>query len=242
MCKAVLFFCSLGLEWILTECFQFYESLMAWSSDFYFVALLDAYTGPTPVVSELVQRQLLQPEEAETIREAVKRQAKGNSSDGSLYSGWLSHSGLDFEKKSTALADIVESGALQRAMFDLTMGQRVKSFQLGKYTEVHRVRRLIEDVLSDYRRWTSFAKGSEKLWWDEIDPGLSHSLWANEKLRVDVDFVPLLESWVEDGEELQGWLDRFELETKLHQNPTGQHPIFSAATAVEIVRFAKVCT
>jgi len=217
---------------------------MAWSFDFHLVALLDTYVGPTPIVSELVRRQLLGQEEAERIRGAIERQAKGHASGRDLYSSWLSRSGLDFKTKSIALAEAINSGTLQRAMFDLTMGQRVKSFQLGQYTEVHQVRRLIEDVLEDDHspRWTSFVEGSGTLWWDEINPRLSHSPWVSSKLSKDADFIPLLETWVKDGEELQGWLDRFELETKLHQNPMSQYPVFSAASAQEIVDFAKVGT
>ena len=92
---------------------------MLWSAHFHLVALLDMYIGPTPVVTELVRKQLLRDEETEAIRMAIEKKAKGQDNARDLYSSWLTYSGLDFNNKSAALISLVNEAVLQRAMFDL---------------------------------------------------------------------------------------------------------------------------
>lgn len=205
------------------------------------VTLLDMYIGPTPTVTELVQRQLLHPGEAERIRTAVERRAKGDGATGTLYSTWLSHSGLDFNTKPTNLVKIVNSGDLHWAMFDLMLGQSVKSFHLNHYSEVHEVRGMMERFLHEYNPPMALEPDTEKLWWDEIDPNqIAHSPWIPKTLRADSDFVPLLESWLNDSRNLQHWLDdRESWEDNLH-NPMGQYPVVSPSTATRIMVIAKV--
>ena len=213
------------------------------STNLHLNALLDMYIGPTPEVTEPVRKQLLQVEEAEKIRTAIEKKAKGDEDAQGLYSTWLSYSGLDFNNKPETLVSVVNRGILHRAMFDLMLGQRVKAYQLKRYSEVHKVRAWIEAFFIEFGTLISQTPDFNHLWWDEINPNeTSHTDWISPRLRRDPDFVKVLESWLGDSEYLQSSLDRFMSQTKVSvsNNPKEPYPVISATTARGIIKFAEV--
>jgi hypothetical protein len=215
---------------VLTVNPQFYSFLMSCSFDLNLLALLDAYVGPTPVTSMLVRGQLLDEDGAEEVREAIKARIRGEEESPGLYSMWLNHSGLDFRNKALAIRDLVQEGVLQSYLFELKLGPRVKSFQLGHYSEVHEFRELFGEFV-----------GADKLWWDGINPTpTGHRPWVSMELRGDPSFLQIMESWLKDTGELQRWLDEFETRTSTVNNPGSENPVFSYKLAVEILNFGKV--
>jgi hypothetical protein len=213
---------------------------MMWSVDLHVVALLDLYLGPMSEVTELVRGQLLQEQEAESIRQAIEDFAKGTSTPETLYGHYLSYSGLDFSARQEALVSIVVSGELHRALFDLTLGQRVRSLQMSLYTEVHNAREMVQHFFAEFEDDTVRGAG-EKLWWDEIhNDGTVHEPWLAQNLRNDVNFLPILHSWLDDSGRLQLWLDSQLEESIVVNNPNSERPVVSYSSAVAIIEFAKV--
>lgn len=205
------------------------------------VALLDAYISPKPVVAEHVRRQLLQDCEEEAVRRAIENAAKGNAIHDGLYSTWLSYSTLDFYRPSPALVSAVNEGTLQRALFDLMLGQRVKLFRLNYYSEVHTVRAWIKDFFQKRLLCMRPMPDTEKLWWDGVNPcRTSHSCWVSSKLKGQASFFSVLERWISDSDHLQRQLSSFEATTLLVNNPRDEGRVFSKTTAAVTMTWMKV--
>lgn len=215
---------------------------MAHSNDFNLVVLLDMYLGPTAVVSELVRKQLLQEREEESIRMAIEKKAKGEGSCEDLYSTWLSYSGLDFDVKSQALVAVVNDAVLHRAMFDLMLGPRVKAYQLNGYQEVHEARTWIKNFFSMFHDKIQPILDTTNLWWDsEVSPDeVASSPWISATLREDPDFLKLVENWLGDNERLQRYLDDFEFQAHMSNNPKGPYPVLSESVAKATLKFSQV--
>ena len=214
---------------------------MGYSAELQLVALLDLWIAPKPVVSELVRKQLLSDGEEEIIRTAISARMVGYASLDGLYAAWLSHSGIDFEHKPRSLISTIRRGELQRALFDLMLGQRVKSFKLNKYTEVHTLRSLIQGFVESLSSELCPSSIGRTFWWDGICPlRTSHHPWISKELGQEADFVPLFESWLDDSKTLQNWLETLELETPMVNNPDDYFRVFSHTNAVEIMGWAKV--
>lgn len=213
---------------------------MMWSPDLHIVALLDLYLGPMPEVSQLVRRQLLREKDVESIRQAIESAAKGAGPLEPPYTLWLSCSGLEFTDKPAALVSLVASGELQHALFDLTIGLRARSFQLNRYTEVHEVREMMEHFFVEFEELVGWG-GNGNLWWDGISSErTSHQHWLTTRLRGEPRFIPILESWLSDNEDLQFWLDDYQNSSPIVNNPTSPDRVFSYNDGMAITEFAKV--
>jgi hypothetical protein len=212
---------------------------MMWSPDLHVVALLDLYLGPSPEVTELVRRQLLQKEETESIRMAIEGRAKGIGGPETIYSKFLSCSGLDFDGKPAALVSLVATGELQRALFDLTLGHWAKFFQLNRFTEVHNVRDMIESFFTLYSEGTNRA--GAQFWWDGIGPKeIPHEPWLTPRLQNDPVFLEVLGDWLSDSEDVQFLMDSYMESSMLVNNPGSPYPVFSYGNGVFILNFLKV--
>ena len=126
---------------------------------------------------------------------------KNKSNPGSLYTIFLSRSGLDFETKPEALVEVVNSGDLQWVMFDLTLGQHIKWFQFNQYKEVHQVQGAIKSFFNNLGESVVSVSDDHELW------------WISEKLKASEWFVNLVESWLNNSESLQCCMDSFESKT-----------------------------
>jgi hypothetical protein len=216
---------------------------MTWSTDLHVVSWLDVYVAPKPTVARLVREQLLLDEERSEIERAIKGRTNWENGTNGLYEVYLSHTGLDSKSEDPLVREAIDGHLLRDALFDLTLGQRVKSFQLGHYyMEVHEIRQWIEDFVIKYRRKMTSASASSSLWWDGIYPSQPpRPRWISMQLREDPDFFPVLESWLSDSGHIQNWLSSFEKETRLVNSPrTEEGRVFSEMTAIEIMKWAKV--
>lgn len=214
---------------------------MARSKRLHLTVLLDKLIDPVPVVSDLVRKQLLHHTEMEAIRTAIEDQVKGKVGCQSLYSNWLSYSGIDFQK-TVCLSSIISEGKLQRALFDLTLGSRVKSFKLGFCLEVQEIRESILGFLADfsYLLDTRLTQG-KSFWWDETCPERNPPMrYISPLLEQDPDFVKVFELWIQDSERQQSWLDDFLGTTPFVVSRSLASPVVSEEKAVETVRFAAV--
>ena len=199
------------------------------------MVLLDGYVGPKPITGSFVREQLLSEKEVEEIREAIKDRVEEAGFTYGLYRTWLNRSGLDFENQPETLRDLVQEGVLQRSLFDLMLGPRVKSFQLAGYSEVHQFRELIGDLIKER------GGQSTGLWWDGIDKtSTGHHPWVSTELRQDPNFILIVESWLRDTEELQGWMDHLEANTPMVNNPRSPNRVFSWKSASDVLEFGKV--
>jgi len=212
-----------------------------WSKKLYHVSLLESYISPTPVVSDLVRRQLVRTSQQKSIRNAIRRTIRGEDHP-SVYFLWLSYSGIDFENRAPAIVAILEDGTLERVLFDMNLGQRVKSYQLNFYSEVHEVRDSVKGFLFQVRSLVSQAPSPQRsLWWDGVSSlGTPHSSWISATLEADADFERIFQSWSDDSEWLQHWLDDFEAKTAIVNNPGSRAPVFSELSAIDVVRFMEV--
>jgi hypothetical protein len=212
---------------------------MEWSGDLYLVALLDSYVGSKPVVAENVRRQLLRNEEEERVLQAVEDRAKGRPDVGDLYGAWTSYTALDFRNPSPALVRAVTNGILPRALFDLMLGQRVKTFKLNRFSEVHTVRNWI---VSFFRLWCLEMHpipDTTKLWWDGMDcSGSTHRCWVSREMNEDGDLFRVVECWLDDSNFLQSQLDNFEALVRLANNQ--EECVLSKSDAVVFLRWMKV--
>ena len=115
------------------------------------------------------------------------------------------------------------------------LGRRAKSLQLGCYSEVHQLRELVGKFVQRP------ADQSGGLWWDGIDPALTtHRPWISTELGQHPLFVGIVEKWLEDNEEVQGFIDNFEAKTTIFNNPGSSNPVFSEESAFMILDFGKV--
>ena len=216
---------------------------MRWSPGLHFAALLDLYVAPNPEVEDQVYHQLCRKEELATIQGAINDETKGRRSrkNTAPYGAWLPFTGLDLQTFRPELEVAIEDGTVQRALFDLMVGQHVKSFQLNYYTEIHEVRALISGFFTTWSDCMDPAPVLDSLWWDGIHPDRTpHSSWTSRELRGDGDFLSTFERWLFDSNHLQTWLDVLEKHTPLANNPEDDSRVFSEKAAVQIVNFAKV--
>ena len=221
--------------------FQFYKGVLAWSTDLNLVALLDQYVAPTPVVTELVRGQLLRIDQVEAIREAIRARIHGETLIENRYFEWLSHSGLNFRELTPELLSVFNRSVLHRALFDLQLGQAVKSEKVNRYREVGELRSAIEDFMCN-----SGAVSVPDLlgiWWDRA--GLQETgnrSWVKDAVKREPRFVTLVQAWIDDSREVQEWLDAFESMTAVVNNPSGSVDCrtFSESTAVAVVKFTQV--
>src|ERR1700753_1968730 len=214
---------------------------MAHATTFNIVALLDAYVSPKPVVVDLVRRQLLTEDERDRVRQAIRGQINGNPAIQDRYSEWLAHSGIEVRSGAPPVVSLVERSILQRALFDLKLGDHIRSVVLSHYLEVHEAREVIERFFFEFRHLLRSVDPS-KLWWDGIDRAKTkHGAWIPRALERDDAFLRVVESWVADAVNLQESLDFFEGHTSLVNNPHRfNQPVFSEATAVKVAHFMKV--
>ena len=204
------------------------------------VALLDLYLGPLSQVTELVRRQLLREAEAESIRQAIEDAVKETGAPETSHSICLSHSGLDFAVRSGALVLLVVTGQLHRALFDLTLDQRVRSPKMSQYTEVHDAREMFRWFFVEFKGFTTRG-ADEELWWDGISAEHTpHEPWLAQQLRDHDELLPILDSWLNDSNWLQLWLDCQLEESMMVNNPRSEHPVISYSSAVATLNFAKV--
>lgn len=209
--------------------------------ELYLLALLDAYVGPKPVVAEQARMQLLQDSEEEMVRKAIEDSAKGKVLYDGLYSAWLSYSALDFSDPPPALVSAVNEGTLQRALFDLMLGQRVKSFKLNRYSEVHIVRNWIKDFFTRQCVHMRPMPDREKLWWDGINSyQTSHSRWVSVELKEKGSLFSVLERWISDSDHLQQQLSTFEATTLVVNNPMDENRVFSQTIAQAAMNWIQV--
>ena len=213
-----------------------------WPPDFHLAALLDAYVGPKPVVPGYVRDQMLDSAEHAELSEAIEDKLEGGGRTTGNYHRWLSHSGLDFENQGDALLEAIESGQVHRALFDLMLGQRVKTLQLIHYKEVRTARALVEGFLDDFEEETSREFSTSYVWWEGLTPlHPPHDPWVSPALRNHPFFLPVFESWIKDSEYLQVWLEDFTAKTPLVNNPEATADrVFSHTVAAEVLNWAKV--
>lgn len=214
---------------------------MRWSDCLHLAALLDLYVAPKPEVNDQVHCQLLREEERRAVQGAIDEEISGGGDGDTLYDVWLSFSGLDLRASRLSVRALVRDGILHRALFDLTAGHYVKSLQLGHYTEVHEVRALISGFFATWSNCMDPALATDPLWWDGIDPdSIPHKPWISKELQEDDDFLPVLKTWLRDCDSLQVWLNCFEKDTLLVNNPEEDHRVFSQKAAAHTLNFAKV--
>jgi hypothetical protein len=197
--------------------------------------MLDEYVAPTPFVAEHVRTQLFSFGELIDIRDAIDRRLKGQPGTGSLYDTWLRHTGLDLT------APTLSTASLERALFDLTLGRRVKSLQLRYYSEINEARTCIQNFFDVHRNDISEKPNKKDLWWDGIHPQEEgHDRWVSRALSKEEAFTAVFERWRKDGEHLQDLLSVFEEESLLVNNPEGEHPVFSQSIAMHVNEWYKV--
>ena len=208
-----------------------------WSTHTYMASLLDAYAGPTPVVADYVRQQLMTTDEEDEIKGAIFDVFEGETHSASPYFALILRSGLQGSD-----VDRVVEPALIEALFDLRLGQRLKAFRLNHCTEIHEARALVRHFFDQFFDCISPTINPDDLWWDGIEDsdGTPNQRWISMRLREDVDFFPIFERWLSDGEHLQTWFDDMVAETLIMNNPNCQNPVFSEAAAVEVLRWAKV--
>jgi hypothetical protein len=213
---------------------------MAHATTLNVAALLDRYAGPTPVVVDLVRKQLLTEDEEERVRRAIRGQIRGDPAD-DHYSEWLSYSGINLRSASPSVISLVESSTLQRALFDLKLGDHVRSVTLSHYCEIHEARRTIEAFFTEYI-WFVHPVDLSRLWWDGMDRmNTQRGAWIPRAFERDCTFLKIVDSWIVDSENLQESLDLFQRHTSIVNNPGRfTQPVFSEAIAIVVGHFMKV--
>lgn len=212
-----------------------------WSTDLYIVALLDEYVAPKSVVAGYVRRQLLHVEEERRIKGIICERQNGRDHGGGLYHISLTHSGLEFDKEDPPLKVAIESGLLLHALFDLNLCHRVKIHMIKHYTEVHEVRAKMKLFFLDQSNSTPPTMELDQRWWDGISPKcLIQDPWMSTELKQRRWLVPLLESWLDDSEHLQSWLDHFEATTRIVNNPLDEDRVFPQCVAIRLMKTTKV--
>ena len=210
------------------------------SKELYLVALLDEYIGPTPVMAEFVRAQLLSEVQMERIREAVEDKVKGESNFEGPYQTLLEHSGFCVMKNPSHAVSVIERGIIHNALFDLMTARRVKLLQTKGYSDVHEARALIKLFFVKNQEFLEDAN-LDRLWWDEAESiETDHKPWTHEELRQNPKFVLVVESWLKDSELLQTFLDRFEGDTPVVNNPRSENRVFSHEIAVHTIAFSEV--
>ena len=214
---------------------------MAHATTLNVAALLGRYAGPTPVVVDLVRKQLMTEDGEEDVRRAIRGQIRGDLTK-DQYSWWLSHSKINLRSGSPSVVSLVERSILQRALFDLKLGDHIKSVTLSHYFEVHEARQTIEAFFVEFGRLLHPVDLS-KLWWDAIGQmKTQRGAWIPRFLERNGTFLRIVESWIADGENLQETLDFFEWHTSIVNNPGHlNQPVFSEAIAIKVADFMKVC-
>jgi len=223
------------------QALQFYCSVMMWSTDLHLVGLLDEYVGRQPAVADFVRKQLLREEEEDCIRKAIANRKKGYNHFSDLYGCWLWYSGVDFQVGDEGLAEAIDRGDFIRALFDLMLSHSVKVRMLNNYTEFHEARRSIESFFITYSSLMTAETNPVRLWWDGVYVSRSPDLpWISVPLRTHASFLPLVESWIADSGLLQTWLENFENDTPVVNNPDSSDRVFSHSMALHILGLVKV--
>jgi len=214
-----------------------------WSTDLYLVALLDEYVAPQPTVADNVRKQLLREEEVHSIRQAIDNRREGQCDlDGNYYERWLWYSGIDFHDEDSNLPNIIACGDLLHALFDLMLGQSVKTHMLNHYTEFHKARCTVQSFFIKFADRMSASVDPDRLWWDGSFVSQSPDKpWISTPLKNHSKFLSILESWLDDSRFLQIWLSNYEAETPLVNNPKDASRVFSESNAITILQWAKVC-
>lgn len=212
---------------------------MEWSDELYVVSLMEKYVAPEPHVADFVRRQLITQDDTDEITVALRHVTKGWRTLSTPYDTFVNYTCLDWQDQM--LVDQVFE-ELPSAMFDLTLGIRVRSVLLIQYSELHNVRNWIQSFIS---AWTSEAKprctGAE-LWWDVVRSDVTtHSRWISTSLREHEDFDKVIWSWIQDSEYLQSSLQQYELSTILANNwGKEEGRVISEETAMQVIRFWEV--
>lgn len=215
---------------------------MMWSTDLHTAALLEEYVAPQPKVADHTREQLLCEKEKEKIQRAISDgQGLTLSPTHSLYGTWIAYSGLDLVAGHPSVKEAIEDGDLLRALFDLGLGQRAKNSTLSSYTEIHAARASIRSFFILFGEHMSSAVNPDRLWWDEIQSHQAiHKSWISTRLKQDRRLLPIFEGWLKDSEHLQSWLENFEADTLLVNNPQDEGRFFSESTAIMLLGWAEV--
>ena len=212
-----------------------------WSAELHLVTLLDEYVGPKPMVADYVRKQLLREQEENSIRQAIQNRQEGLDDIHSPYDCWLVYSGINFSDNGAKLADTIASGDLLHTLFDLTLGQSVKTNMLSHYTEFHQARCTIRSFFIRFSEDISPEANLDTLWWDmAYVPQTPKKRWVSASLKSHSAFLSVLESWLSDSNDLQAWLDGCEAEGRLVNNPNDPDRVFSELAATEVLRSVKV--
>lgn len=215
--------------------------VLMWSSYIHTVALLHEYIAPKPKVAGFVRNQLVQDKEDGEISTAICRKRDGREDPGSIYSYWLSCSGFDFDSKNPDLQVVLGSKVLNKSLFDLMLGHRIKIFHLWNYSEAHWVRNVLDDFCRTWSKMMSPEPDLTNLWWDRFYLHISlHQRWLTTRLREDEDFPSIFKSWEEDSNHLQASMDAFEEKTLLVNNPDGDDRVLSEAVAIKALEWFQV--
>jgi hypothetical protein len=229
---------SLARRYVALIFRQFYKSLMEWSTSLNRVVLLNIYLGPEPEVASFVRGQLITDKEEEAIKKAIRSAAKGSRKLETIYDGYLIRTNLNVDR----LLSEVGMNALVGAVFDLTLGDRVRRLQLNQFSDMHEARELVEGFVSEWRGGAvaSYAAGS--IWWDGVNPlTTTHARWISRDLEGDPDFYHVFRRWVRDNNWLQSWLESLvESPALVNNRGSGEDPVFSAEVAFQVMDLAKV--
>jgi hypothetical protein len=243
MLRQVRPLCTCASGQRLIGCLQFYSFVLIGFADISLVVLLDDYACPKPVVADLVRDQLLSLEETNRILRALDNLQRDLGRQESIYDLWLPYAGLDYGTQSSAIGDAIDRHVLPYALFDLTLGQQVKAFEMSRYTEVHDVRDLFWSFFLAWRDCIADLPQSDSIWWDEAS-GIQaphHEPWLSQAMKDNQGaFLPIFESWSQDSKGLQTWLSSMEEGGLLANNPTDRDRVFSESVAVEIIKWATV--
>ena len=205
---------------------------MEWSTDLHLVSLLQKYLFTPPQVTPLVRGQLQTIDESDKIQVALRQVMKLWRTLETPYDELLNHTCLDW--RNERLVNLVSSD-LPPAMFDLMLGDKFMRPLLNEYTDVHSVRRRIQNFVE-------LLPGDAQLWWDGVtEYAVPHRRWVSKSLAQDPDFEGLLDSWLNDNQALQTWLQQYEKTTRLVNNSDQPATrVFSEEVAIEVMKFGKV--
>lgn len=211
---------------------------MEWSTLLSRVVLLSVYLGPEAEVASFVREQLITEDEEAAIRGSIQKAAGRNKKLESTYDSYFSRTNLN---ASDVLSELGMEGFVE-VVFDLELGNRVKSLKLGQYSDVHELRRAIEEFVLKWRGGEGGSYVTGSLWWDGIDSsGTPNAQWISTSLARDRDFYTVFGRWLEDSSFLQSWLDGLGESSGLANNrESTKGLVFSLEAASRIMDLAKV--
>ena len=227
---------------------------MEWATDLHLVSLLQKYLSPPPIVTDLVRGQLMTPNQDNDITMALNWVPIGT---GNPYEAILDHTCIWWGDQGTPNA--VPSD-LPTGLFDLMLGDRIRTLLLENYTDTHIIRGCIRHFVNLYDHKTvprstpeglwsdgamqrvSHPPEDWKFWWDGFGEGaIRHERWVSKRLGEDTDLEVLLRAWDHDNETLQNWLGEHEKAVALANSWDQERDwVFSEEEAIKVISFVKV--